>query len=390
MNNVENNKHIILVFSDFGDLGDFSKAFKMSATEELSKIKGKSVDAIGHLTFYIDFEQLRSPFRIEKIFGLINMKTNVVFKFKLVVTEDRPENMKLELTYVSEESIDCKIKIGNHPPELFEHLNISDKVKFFNCTKRNPAMFQRVCFDISVLVITTTSINNVFARMFNNQSTSDFTVKCQDKQFYVHQRILRERSEYFEAILHNDCIEKRNNMLKIDDFQPNMVEIFLRYLYNGALSTPGSLSDMICLMKMADKYNAKDLFDAMDSQISQECVTFLNIIDIKKKHILLKCYLKEFEGIQAPKFTAMIYKWKSTEKGSTCLDDSKWSSLIRENPNFAMLGGIIIGRNDYQKWFEQHNSWCLWGTLLSGGRNDFAVLVGPIGEIKGAVKCSLV
>ena len=313
-----------------------------------------------------------------------------MFKFKLVVTENGPENMELKLTYVSEESIDCKIKIGNLPSELFEHLNISDEVKIFNCTKRIPVMVQKVCFDISVLVITTTSINNVFARMFNNQSTSDFTVKCQDKQFYVHQRILRERSEYFEAIFHNDCIEKRNNMLKIDDFQPNVVEIILRYLYNGALSTLGSPSDMICLLKMADKYNANALFDAMDSYISQECVTILNNIGNKEKHIVLKRYLKEFEGIQAPKFTAMIYKWKSTEKGINFLDDLKWSSLIRENPNFAMLGGIIIGRNDYQKWFQQHNSWCLRRKLLSTGRNDFAVLVGPIGEIKGAVKCSLV
>ena len=361
----------------------------MSATVDLSKIKGKSVDAIGQLIFYIDFQQLKSPFRIEKIFGLVNMKTNVVFKFKLVVTEDGPENMELKLTYVSEESIDCKIKIGNRPSELFEHLNISDEVKNFNCTKRNPAMSKRVCFDISVLVITTTSINNVFARMFNNQSTSDFTVKCQDKQFYVHQRILQERSEYFEAILHNDCIEKRNNMLKIDDFEPNVVEIFLRYLYNGALATSDSLSDMICLLKMADKYNANDLFDAMDSYISQECVTILNRVDNKEKHLLLKRYLKEFEEIQAPKFTAMIYKWKSTEKGSNFLDDFKWSSLIRENPNFAMLGGIIIGRNDYQKWFQQHNSWCL-RRKFGSGRNNFAVLVGPIGEIKGAVKCSLV
>ena len=65
-------------------------------------------------------------------------------------------------------------------------------------------------------------------------------------------------------------------------------------------------------------------------------------------------------------------------------------AMVTASSNFAMLGGIIIGRNDYQKWFQQHNSWCLWGTLLSTGRNDFAVLVGPIGEIKGVVKCSLV
>ena len=275
---------------------------------DLSKIKGKPVDAIGQMTFYIDFEQLRSPFRIEKIFGLINMKTNVVFKFKLVVTEDGPENMKLELTYVSEESIDCKIKIGNHPPELFEHLNISDKVKFFNCTKRNPAMFQRVCFDISVLVITTTSINNVFARMFNNQSTSDFTVKCQDKQFYVHQRILRERSEYFEAILHNDCIEKEDKILKIDDFQPNVVEIFLRYLYNGTfpMSAPLTWDLLFHLLKIADKYNANELFDAMDSYTSQRLPINLNLLADNQKYIGIQRYLNEFEEIQAPKVTTMF------------------------------------------------------------------------------------
>ena len=85
----------------------------------------------------------------------------------------------------------------------------------------------------------------------------------------------------------------------------------------------------------------------------------------------------------------MIYKWKSTEKGSTCLDDSKWSSLIRENPNFAMLGGIIIGRNDYQSWVQQHTSWFLGDKISSMGQNNFAVLVGSIGEMKGAVKCSL-
>ena len=98
---------------------------------------------------------------------------------------------------------------------------------------------------------------------------------------------------------------------------------------------------------------------------------------------MLKCYLNKFEEIKAPKFATMIYEWRITEKGSNCLDDSKWSSLIRENPNFAMLGGIIFGRNDYQDWFQQHRSWCISRKIVMG-RNDFAVLVGPI----GAVKCS--
>ena len=119
------------------------------------------------------------------------------------------------------------------------------------------------------------------------------------------------------------------------------------------------------------------------SYISQHFWFLLNgPLDNNQKHSKLKCYLNKLEEIKAPKFATMIYKWKITEKGSNCLDDSKWSSLIRENPNFAMLGGIIFGRNDYQDWFQQHRTWFL------PGKNDFAVLAGPIGEIKGAVKCS--
>ena len=214
----------------------------------------------------------------------------------------------------------------------------------------------------------------------------NFTVNCQEKQFYVHQSILRERNEYFEAIFNHDCIEKGDKKINIDDFQPSVVEIFLRYLYNGTwpITTSPSMDDTIGLLKISDKYNAKDLFDSIDSYISQEFLLLLNlnVFDNDQKHIKIERYLKELEGIQAPKFTVMIYKWRSTEKGINCLDDNKWSSLIRKNPNFAMLGGIIFGRNDYQDWFQQHRSWCLHG------KNDFAALVGPIGETKGAVKCS--
>ena len=359
-----------------------------SATVDLSEIKGKPVDAIGHMVFFIDFEKFKSPFCVEKVFGLVDVKTNAVFKFKIVVSEDGPTKIKFKLIYVSEEPIDCKIKIGKCPLQILEHLTISDEVDTFHCNKENLATVPRM-ISISVLVITRSTPSANFARMFNNPSTSDFIVKCQDKNFYVHQRILQERSEYFEAILHNDCIEKRDKMLKIDDFKPNVVEIFLRYLYNGALPISSSLTwnDMIRCMKIADKYNANELFDAMDSQISQEFLFFLDVIDNGQKHTRLRQYLKVFEGIQAPKFTSMFFKWRSTEKGRNGVDDNQWSSLIRKNPNFAILGGITVGRNDYQSWVKQHTSWILSCNRRNVGRNDFAVLVGPIGEIKGAVKC---
>ena len=212
------------------------------ATVDLSKIKGKPVDAIGHMVFHIDNEQFKSPFFVEKIFGLVDVKTNAVFRFKLVVSEDGPEKIKFKLTYVSEEPIDCKIRIGNQQSEILEHLTISDEMNEINYNKKDLVNVPRaISFSISVFVIKTNSMSNVFARMFNDPSTSDFIVNCQEKQFFVHQSILQGRSEYFEAMLHNDCIEKRDKILKIDDFQPNVVETFTMALCLSQLHLLGML-----------------------------------------------------------------------------------------------------------------------------------------------------
>jgi len=146
--------------------------------------------------------------------------------------------------------------------------------------------------------------------------------------------------------------------------------------------------DLFHLLRIADKYNAKELFDAIDSFTSQEFQFVLKRTDNDNKLTLLERHLKRFEKIQAPKFTTMIYEWRRTEKGSNGLDNKQWSSLIRKNPNFAMLGGLTVGRTDYQSWVKQHISWNL--SYEKKERNDFAVLVGPIGEMKGAVKCSLI
>ena len=287
---------------------------------DLSEIKGKPVDAIGHVVFKIDFDHFKSPFCVEKIFGLVDKKTNGVFKFKLVVNEDGPRRIKFKLIYVSEDTIACKIKIDDFPSKILEHITISDELTTFTLKKENLKP-DRVNFSISVLVITKTSMNN--AEKFNDPSTSDFRVNCQDKQFYVHQRILR-KSEYFEAVLENDCIEKREKVLKIDDFPPKVVEIFLGYLYNSALPIPAiywDLMDMFQLLRIADKYNATELFGAIDAFISQDFPFVLNRINNDEKLRLLEFCLSE--KIQAPKFTTMIYEWRRTEKGSNSLDDNQ-------------------------------------------------------------------
>ena len=372
----------------------------MSDTEEfenMSEINGKPVDAIGHMIFQIDMDHFKSPFHVEKVFGLIDKKTNAVFKFKLVVNEDGPREIKFKLVYLSEEHINCQVKIPSGQSEMLQNMTVGDELKIFNdrlgLISGNKIEF--VQFAISLCVTLKPSLyGNVFARKFNDALTSDFIVKCQDKQFYVHQMILREGSKYFEAILRTDCIEMGKKMLRIEDFEPDVVEIFLQYLYNGAIPRISFIrtveSENFSLMKLADKYNANELFDALDSHLSQE---FMFILGWPGRiQFWIEHFLEGLEDIQAPKFTTMFYKWRSTEKGICSLDDKQWSGIIRKNPTFTMLGGIAVGRNDYQSWAEQHISWYLgpdFGKKYKG-RNDFVVLGGPVGEMKGAVKCSAI
>ena len=370
----------------------------MANTEELenmSEINGKPVDAIAHMTFQVNMDHFKSPFNIEKVFGLIDKKTNAVFKFKLVVSEDGPRDIKFKLMYVSEEHIDCQVKIESGPSEILQNMTIGDELKTFNYKlgRLSYTKIEFVRFIISLCVTMKPSLNvNVFARKFNDALTSDFIVKCQDKQFYVHQMILREGSKYFEAILRTDCIEMGEKMLRIEDFEPDVVESFLQYLYNGAIPRISFVrspeSKNFSLMKLADKYNANELFEALDSHLSQECMFLLGWPD--KSQFWIEHFLTGLEDIQAPKFTTMLYKWRSTEKGFGSLDDEQWSSIIRKNPNFTMLGGITVGRNDYQSWAQQHMSWYFGPEIDTNYKrgNDFVILGGSVGEMKGAVKCS--
>ena len=113
---------------------------------------------------------------------------------------------------------------------------------------------------------------------FNDESSSDFIVECQEKLFYVHQYILRQRSGYFAGLLRNNCKESKSKRIVINDFEPEIVEILLRYLYNGAVcwSAIKSESAMKGVIKISDKYNFTGLADAIDSFCAQRHHCILN------------------------------------------------------------------------------------------------------------------
>ena len=73
-------------------------------------------------------------------------------------------------------------------------------------------------------------------------------------------------------------------------------------------------------------------------------------------------------------------------KSANGLNDRKWSTLIRKNPNFALVAANAASREDYQTWMKQHRFWEL--TAQDKDKNDFAHIVGPLGRMPGATECS--
>ena len=199
-----------------------------------SQINDKPVDSIGHMIFRLDFDHFESPFLVEKVFGLTVKEPNLVLKFKLVVKESCQEFMKFQLIYVNEESIECKFEESYRGLEVQKHLNIGDELVSFVYQLDELNIDPRVIFSIGLsLVISQHERYNFISRKFNDPFSSDFIIECQNEKFYVHQMILKDQSEYFEAILRNNCKEN-------DEKKWSLMTLNLKWLkFSSATFTMG-------------------------------------------------------------------------------------------------------------------------------------------------------
>ena len=103
----------------------------------------------------------------------------------------------------------------------------------------------------------------------------------------------------------------------------------------------------IGLMKIADKYNFSNLYDAIDSQLAQE-IDHIIWSDSGKDFLKrLTKYVQFCEETGAPKLSAAIFCWKSNVKERRGFSDREWSALIRKYPNFASVAANAAARDDY-------------------------------------------
>ena len=380
----------------------------MGDVDDMSTINGKPVDAMTNLRVYFDFKEFKTSF--EKVFGVFLKESNVLLKFHSIFSytpspgNDPIGRYEFKLIYLSEDPIDCKIVNRATKKSVFLQ-NLICGNQLYEKMEVIPIKSRSICRPINITISLSLKMPSKdfpllskISSSFNDEKSSDFIVECHKKEFYVHQYILKQQSEYFAGLLLNNCMESENKRIVINDFEPQVVEILLRYLYNGAicLSTIRDEEIMIGVIKIADKYNFTALVDAIDSYCAQ--LYFLNLLIIPNPLNFLRRAITIVDETSLPKLAMSICLWKNS-KCINDISDEQWSKLIREYPRFAQRMANVSCRKDYQEWGRQHRSWLL--SLVKFDKNpdttpvirtirttDSAIIVGPLGELKGAVKCS--
>ena len=399
-------------------------------------------------------------FSVEKLFGLVK-EDNSVLKFRILVSgswerSDSLVELKVshKVYYLSDEPIHFDLTIKDHDGERYSIIHTSmsclDIRRFLVASDDENIVNYQIEFKIGQDPKTQdhAKITTNYANKFNNESTSDFRVKCRDEVFHVHKWILADRSEFFAAILRNNCLENKNEQLVISDFKPHIVCMLLRFIYNGTLKLPfyknfSEMSDDLSdLMQIADKYNFMDLFDTCDTILAQYLAVnlskFTNDFEndivynseienpendaeidssnlpacVRRRARMLVHAMKMFGKVQARKCAATIFLWKQEADLPSEFDDL-WSGFMNDYPDFVTLAAKTASRKDYRKWHDQHRTWTFHTVIAKNRRdggspasapapackrlnvsknlhrvNSIAFIVGPFGDMKGAVQCA--
>ncbi|KMQ89857.1 rcc1 and btb domain-containing protein 1 [Lasius niger] len=133
--------------------------------------------------------------------------------------------------------------------------------------------------------------------LFDDPTTSDFTVQVEGRPIRVHRTILKIRCQHFKNKFEHDWTENGESIpdspaiyIVSDKFSYVVYKAFLKYLYTGIVDL--SLEKVLELMKLADEYCETNLKRECD-QLIKQAITASNVVFFYSKAI--ECNAKELE-----------------------------------------------------------------------------------------------
>uniref|UniRef100_A0A0K0E8B8 BTB domain-containing protein n=1 Tax=Strongyloides stercoralis TaxID=6248 RepID=A0A0K0E8B8_STRER len=196
-----------------------------------------------------------------KIFQLIN--TNIHFKITSKLGKEMYCNIGLCI-------INKERRRVNIREQVVKIKKVSDTVVFrkFFYSKFCYLNYKDIIFDGTLKILCTVNIFNKhdinsnlsndhsklsLSGFFNSSKLSDFTIIVDTIEIPVHKIVLSARSSVFDAMFNSDVSETQSNTLEIKDFQLEVVEEMLRYIYTDTYLNKVDIVTEVYMI--ADKYD---------------------------------------------------------------------------------------------------------------------------------------
>eukprot|EP00092_Neocalanus_flemingeri_P019832 GFUD01021482.1.p1 GENE.GFUD01021482.1~~GFUD01021482.1.p1 ORF type:complete len:355 (+),score=130.60 GFUD01021482.1:80-1144(+) len=104
-------------------------------------------------------------------------------------------------------------------------------------------------------------------KLLGDISTTDMVVRCGELgEIRVHSVVLMARSPVFYSMLTTDMVEKREKVVTINDWELEVVEELISYLYTATIGP--NFSRLAELLALADKYSVAPLVTLISSQLA--------------------------------------------------------------------------------------------------------------------------
>jgi hypothetical protein len=106
-----------------------------------------------------------------------------------------------------------------------------------------------------------------FGGMLHDNLFADIAISTgESKTFMVHKAVLASRSSVFKAMLTSGMLESAQNTVEINDFDEEVVNAMLEYMYTG--ETPSLNEKAPDLMQIAEKYDLSGLKEDCEHAIA--------------------------------------------------------------------------------------------------------------------------
>jgi len=169
-------------------------------------------------------------------------------------------------------------------------------------------------------------------------STSDLTLVCSGGEVCVHRIVMAARSTVFSCLLKSGMEESESGIVKIDDFDIDVVRAMVIYMYTAKIED--SYEDIVTLMKIGNKYLVQSLVDECSARL-RNSLTESNVLElgvVAEVHSV-KDLMESCAKFVSSNVNVLKTDWKDRLKSSPWFLMSILEAIVVEVPEIYRFGG---------------------------------------------------